>query len=146
METERQQRRRRREIVWVTGVVAYTLVRFLVAYGTLNRYGVNVWIFGLLDVGTAVPYAVATARVVTSLIDRRLRSVSGWAFVASGSFLAPYLYVAFAGGAKGLDTTVWVVLVLLVFCLGTNAVWGIIRKVRAGRTVLPPTAVGAQTF
>lgn len=137
LEMERQRRRKKRELLWVIGVVGYTVLRFVVAYETLRKYGLNIWIFGFIDIATAVPYAVGTSRLVTTLIDRRLKQASGWAVVSAATFLAPYLYIAVAGGPKGLDPTIYVVLVLLVVCLGANATWGVIRKVRAGR-VIPP--------
>lgn len=137
LEMERQQRRRRREFLWVIGVVGYTVLRFIVAYETLRKYGLNIWLFGFIDIVTAVPYAVGTSRLATTLIDRRLKQASGWAIVAAATFLAPYLYIALAGGPKGLDPTIYIVLALLVICLGANATWGVIRRVRAGRAVRP---------
>src|ERR1700709_2284087 len=91
---DRVARRRHREHLWIIGVVAYTIIRFLIAWETLNRYGLNIWIFGVIDVGTAVPYAVGTARLVTSIVDRRLQAAAGWLVIAAISFIAPYLYIA----------------------------------------------------
>lgn len=115
----------------MVGIVAFTLARFVVAYGTLRRYDLNIWLFGFIDIATAVPYGVGTARLATSIVDRRYRAASRWAVVAAGSFLAPYLYVATAGEA--MPPVVYVVLGLLVAALGANAVAGVRSKVVALR-------------
>lgn len=117
--------------MWIVGVVAFTLGRFAVAYGTLRKYDLNIWLFGFVDLVTAVPYAVGTARVVTSVIDRRWTAATAWIAVAAASFLAPYLYVAVAG--EGMPLIVYVVLGVLVVALGANAVLSTAKKVRDGR-------------
>jgi len=133
---ERLARRSRRERTWVIGVVVFTLARFVVAYGTLRRYDLNIWLFGAIDLGTAVPYGVGTARLVTSVIDRRPAAAARWLAVAAASFLAPYLYIALAG--ENMPPVVYIVVVVLVLALGTNAVLEVRRKIAAGRRSLVP--------
>lgn len=119
-------------VSWVVTIVGFTLARFFVARETLEGYGLNIWVFGFIDLVTALPYAIGVARVVTAMIDRNPAGASRWAAVAAASFLAPYLYVAWAGKDAGFPTTVYVVLVVLILAFGANAVWNIRRKVRAG--------------
>lgn len=132
-EHPRSKLRQRLEISWVIGIVAFTLLRFFVAKETLEQYGLNIWIFGFIDLITAVPYAIGTARVVGAIVDRDLPSASKWAGIAAVSFFAPYAYILWAGQDATFPTTVYVVLGVLVAIFGANAVWGIIRKVRAAR-------------
>lgn len=117
---------------WIVGVVLFTIGRFAVAYGTLERYGVNLWMFGAIDLLTAVPYGLGTARLVGAIVDRRFQSATRWGVVSAASFLAPYLYLAWAGRDVGFPPVVFVVLGVLAFCFGTNAVLGIRRRVRTG--------------
>ena len=131
---ERLARRSRRERTWVVGVVLFTLARFVVAYSTLRQYHLNIWLFGVIDLGTAVPYGVGTARLVTSVIDRRASAATRWLAVAAASFLAPYLYIALAG--RDMPSAVYLVVVVLVLALGTNAVLEVRKKVAAGRHAL----------
>jgi hypothetical protein len=130
-------------VSWVVGVVLFTICRFFVAYGALDRYGVNIWLFGFIDIITAVPYGVSTARVVGALVDRKYQSFTQWAAVACATFLAPYLYLAWSGRDVGFPPVVYVVLGLLVACFGANAVYGISKKVRGHRAAAPgPTDDG----
>lgn len=118
---------------WVVGVVAFTLARFVVARETLMDYGLNIWVFGFIDLITAVPYALGTAQIVGALVDREPARASKWAVVAAASFLAPYAYVAWAGRDASFPTIVWIVLAALIVLFGGNAIRGVRRKVREGR-------------
>lgn len=127
-------RRRRLELTWVIGVVLFTLARFGAAWGALadqDRW--VVWVFGVIDLGTAVPYAVGTARLVTGLIDHTVQSAARWGLVASASFLAPYLWLGWAGRDGDFPTPVYVALVVCLVCFGANAVVGVRRRVQIGR-------------
>jgi hypothetical protein len=123
---------------WVVGVVLFTIGRFFVAYGALDRYGVNIWMFGFIDIVTAVPYGVSTARVVGALVDHRYQAFTRWAFVAGATFLAPYLYLAWAGRDHEMPTIVYVVLALMCVLFGANAIRGMLKKVRERRNDASP--------
>jgi hypothetical protein len=129
----RSKRRIVLERSWVVGVVLFTIGRFFVAYGALERYGVNIWMFGFIDIVTAVPYGVSTARVVGALVDRKYQVFTRWAFVAGATFIAPYLYLVWAGRDVGFPPVVFVVLGLLVVLFGANAVYGVTKRVRERR-------------
>lgn len=131
---DRGKRRKTLEASWVVGVVVFVVVRFVVAYSALVEYDrLTVVIFGLLDLGTAVPYAVGTARLVTSLVDGEVEIAARWGAVAAFCFLAPYLWIAWAGRDGEFPTIVYVVTAVLAVCLGVNAVFGLRRRVRDER-------------
>lgn len=128
----RPTRRQTLEISWVIGVVVFVLMRFALAYSALAAESRStVLVFGLLDLGTAVPYALGTARLVASLVDGDHQAAARWGAVASGCFLAPYLWIAWAGRDGGFPQIVYVVTAIFVVSLGANAVFGIRRRVRA---------------
>lgn len=130
-------RRQVLELSWVIGVVLFVIVRFAIAYSTLARYGrVTVIVFGVLDIVTAVPYALGTARVVTGLVDRRIASASRWGIVACASFVAPYVWLAWAG-REDFPLVAYLVIGVLAVLLGLNAVAGIARNVRKERNAAP---------
>jgi hypothetical protein len=130
-QTPQTSRRKVLELSWVIGVVLFVIIRFVIAYGTLARYGrMTVIIFGVLDIATAVPYALGTARVVTGLVDHRVAYASRWAMIACASFVAPYVWLAWAG-REDFPLVAYVVIGVLALLLGLNAVVGIIRNVRS---------------
>jgi hypothetical protein len=129
-------RRQVLEISWVVGVVLFTLGRFVVAYSTLARFSrATVIIFGIVDLVTAVPYGLGTARVVTNLVDRHFQGALRWGIVACVSFLAPYLWLAWAG-RESFPTYVYVVIAILAVLMGAYAIRDIIRRVRADAGVV----------
>ncbi len=138
--SHRTRRRAMIERSWVIGIILFTLGRFAVAYGTLERYGLNVWVFGLIDLGTAVPYGVSTARLVGAVVDRKFQSAARWGVMASITFLAPYLYVAWAGREVGFPPIVYAVLGVLIVCFGLNAAFGVTRRVRETRIAASATS------
>ena len=133
----RADRRRRIETSWVIGVVLFTIARFVVAYGTLRQYGMNVWWFGVIDLATAVPYGIGTARLVTNVVDHKAQAAARWGMIAAGSFLAPYLYIGWAGRDGEFPPLVSWAVVVLALCFGVNAAIGIGRRVRTARVALP---------
>jgi hypothetical protein len=125
--------RRNLTISWVVGIVAFTLVRLYFAQQWLAPEGLNIWVFGIIDLVTAVPYAIGVAKVVTSMVDHKHKAASGWAAVAAFNFLAPYLYVAWSGEQHSYPAPIWWVLGALVSVFGINAVLGVSRRVREQR-------------
>jgi nitrate/nitrite transporter NarK len=123
---------------WVVGIVVFTLGRLIVAKGTLEEYGLNLWVFAVIDLVTAVPYALGVAKVVTSMIDRNYAGTTTWATVAAASFLAPYAYIAWAGQDASFPPAVYVALGVLIVIFGGNAVLSVRRKVRAAHVDAVP--------
>lgn len=139
------------ERTWVIGVVAFVIARFALAYSAIGEESrAAVIVFGVLDLVTAVPYAVATARLVTSLVDRNALSAARWGIVASVAFLAPYLWLVWVGRSGEFPVLVYVAIALFVVSLGTHAIISIRRKARDGRRerelvrqqVMAPVAAG----
>ena len=128
---DKEERRKRVEHLWVGITLAWGFGRVLVVWGTLGRYGVNPWVYAGIEIATSGPYGVATARVVTSLLDRNRQAAGRWAALGLAMFIAPDLYIVAAG--RGMPAYVYVVVSVLVALLGTLALLGVRAKVGKGR-------------
>ena len=128
---DKAERRKHVEHVWVAITLAWGFGRVLVVWGTLGRYGVNPWVYAGIELATSGPYGVATARVVTSLLDRNKQAAGRWAALGLAMFIAPDLYIVAAG--RGMPAYVYVVVSVLVALLGTLALFGVRAKVCKGR-------------
>ena len=67
--TPHASRRQVLELSWVIGVVVFVIIRFVIAYSTLARYGrMTVIVFGVLDIatGTGEPALTAARRCAQS--------------------------------------------------------------------------------
>jgi hypothetical protein len=125
------ERRKRVEHLWVGITLAWGFGRVLVVWGALGRYGVNPWVYAAIELATSGPYGVATARVVTSLLDHKKQAASRWAALGLAMFLAPDLYIVAAG--RQMPAYVYVVVGVLVATLGALAFLGVRAKVCKGR-------------
>ena len=116
------------ERAWIWSVVGYTVLRFVVAWGAFGDHGVNVWIFGLLDVGTAWPYAKAVATICRRSAAFEWRRLPFPIAVAIMSFFAPYADLWLAAGEMPAGLRAG--LALFVVVVSGAAVLGVVSKVR----------------
>lgn len=122
--------------MWIVSVVGYTIARFLVAWGAFGDRGVNVVVFGLIDIGTAFPYAKATAVLTRRIADFEWSRLPGPLGLGVASFFAPYLYLWISAGElpAGLATG----LIIFVLIVAGVAVLGVsrgVQQLRADRVI-----------
>ncbi|MBN2695648.1 hypothetical protein JXR93_13385 [bacterium] len=111
------------------GVVFYMVLRFVIAIPTLGPYGVNPYIFGLLDVITAIPFAVGVPRLILFAKQRENRKIIQWIIVLAISFIIPYLYIAIEG--EKIPKLIWGALSVVILGLGIEAFLSVRSKIRA---------------
>jgi len=123
--------RRLVERLWVILVIAYGAGRAIVVWKALGQYGVNPWIYLALDVASSWPYAVATARLVTSVIDREFSRARSWGVLAAVTFLIPDIYILAV--AREVPTEVYVIVIAIISLLSLVAIVSLFVKIRNGR-------------
>ena len=131
-------RRRVYERLWIVLGVVWAVGRVFVAKATVERYGVNITVFAVIEILVAWPHALGASRVVTKLVDRDPHGAFWWGALLAVTHIAPELYIAVAG--SHMPFGIYVSLALIVVGLGALAVVGIIQKVgiaRAERGLLP---------
>lgn len=131
------------ERAWIWSIVGYSILRFVIAWGAFGEHGANPWIFGVIDVGTAWPYAKSVAVVCRRAAAFDWRGLALPIAIAVTTFFAPYAYLWFAAGE--MPTGVRAGLVICVSVLLVAALAGVIAKVRKLRNTPEPIAVPAAT-
>lgn len=119
------------EQTWIWSIVGYSLLRFVVAWGAFSDHGANVWVFGLIDVGTAWPYAKSVAEVCKRAARSEWRGLPVPLALAVTTFFAPYAYLWFAAGEMPGGMRVGMIICVSVLLLAASA--GVIGKTRALR-------------
>lgn len=114
--------------VFYVGVLIYMILRFVVAIPTLGPYGVNPFIFGLLDVITAIPYAIGVPKIIAFAKQKNSRKIMQWIMVLAISFVIPYGYIA-ASGEK-IPILVWGALVIIIMGFGLESFLTVRSKIR----------------
>ena len=128
------------EQTWIWSVVGYTILRFVIAWGAFSEHGANVWIFGILDVGTAWPYAKSVALVCKRAAHREWKALPVPLLVALASFFAPYAYLWFAAGEMPAGVRVGMAICVSVLLLAATA--GVLSKTRKLRREAQDQQVG----
>jgi hypothetical protein len=126
-------RRKVLERLWVIGTVAYAGLRVILAKATVERYGVNIWVFGAIDVTSSIPYGVGTARLVIAFLDRNMQAAARWGAVSAVCFIAPDLYVMISG--HHMPAYLYAIVIGWVTLMSILAVRTVQNRIRQGRAV-----------
>jgi hypothetical protein len=124
-------RRQRLERWWLVMVISWSVLRIVAVWQWLEQYGVHPVVYALVDLGSSVPYAVASARTVGALIDRRYRHAAWWAPLAASCYVAPDIYI-FAAGQQ-MPWAVYVAVAVVAMATGLLALWTGRNEVTDGR-------------
>jgi hypothetical protein len=124
-------RRKNLERLWVVGGVGYGIFRVVVANATVKKYGVNIWAFGVIEIGSSFPYSLGIARLVGGLVDHNRNQTLTWGIVALVCYAAPEAFILLTG--HNMPREVYIVIGVILAVLGAIAVVGIVRKVKKGR-------------
>lgn len=119
------------EQTWIWSVVGYSVLRLFIAWGAFGDYGANVWIFALVDVGTAWPYAKSVAVVCKRAANAEWTKLPLAVAVAIVLFFAPYAYLWFAAGEMPAGLRVGMAICVSVLLVAATT--GIVVKTRKMR-------------
>mgnify|MGYP003346397395 FL=1 len=120
-----------KERIWVLLVVLYGVGKSIVVWQTLGKYGVNALLYFLFDIGAAIPYGIATARVVIYGLARDWPRVRMWGAIAVVTHFIPDVYI-FAVLRKPPPLLVdGLIFVIVLFTI--VALVGIIRQIQKRR-------------
>lgn len=117
------------ERAWIGSVVGYSVLRFVVAWAAFGDHGASAWVFGVIDIGTAWPYAKAVALICRYCANAEWHKLAPAVTVAFVSFLAPYAYLWLA--ADQMPAQIRGGLVLFVVVIAVSITVGLVRKVRS---------------
>ena len=140
------QRRRLLSRAWAIVVIAWAFGRTLLVWAAVGDYGINPWIYLVIDLACASVDAITTPRTVLALIDGRHSEAMGWGSASLVAFIIPDIYI-FIGTDRLPKSIVTIVCIVIVATL-TFTIIGVRRKVLAGRAaraagcspaVTPPT-------
>lgn len=82
-----------KERLWVGLVLLYGVGKSILVWQTLGKYGVNALLYFIFDIGAAIPYGIATARVVIYGLARDWSRVRMWGAIALVTHFIPDIYI-----------------------------------------------------
>jgi hypothetical protein len=94
--TATERRRRILERYWFAAAMLYALLRVILADQFLVQYGLNIYVFAIIEFVSTPLDAIGVARTVQALIDSKRASAMRWLMVALAGYVAPDAYVVVA--------------------------------------------------
>ena len=126
------------ERLWASSILIYTFVATYFVWKTMAKYGVNWFLFFLIDAVTSWSYGIATARIVVAFIEKNRKALSKWVWIAGLSFIAPQLYLVAV--ARKVPHNDYVTIAAIIAALALFALFSLgseLRKARIDRRQAP---------
>ena len=102
-------------------------------WAAVGDYGLNPWLYLVLDLISASIDAVSTPRMVIRFADDQYRKALQWALISLAAFVLPDIYI-FAG-TRTLPTKLIVIILAVIFATLLAAVVTVVRKIRKTRAL-----------
>lgn len=116
----------------IIAILAYSVLRFFVVQATLERYGVNPWVFLVIDASSGVVYVLGIEQLVVAMQKRRKADFTRtiiWGVVTALMFAAPYVYMYIAGQTMPPIVAIGIGIIVLLLC--ANAVVTFRKRIHA---------------
>lgn len=121
------------ERIWASTIVLYSFAATFVVWKTLHKYGVNPYIFFVIDLITSWFYGVASARLVVAVIKRRWSETQKWGWLSAINFALPQFYILLS--ARRVPRDVYLIIYSVIGALVAFALIGIWSQIKAARRV-----------
>ena len=119
------------ERIWDSTIILYTFVATFVVWKALHKYGVNPYIFFVVDLITSWFYGLASARLVVAIIHKRWSETQKWGWLSALNFMLPQLYILVS--ARHVPHDVYLIIYSVIGVLVAFAIVGIISQIRVAR-------------
>jgi uncharacterized membrane protein YhaH (DUF805 family) len=119
------------ERIWASTIVLYTFAATFVVWKALHKYGVNPYLFFVIDLITSWFYGIASARLVVAVIKRRWSETQKWGWLSAINFMLPQVYILVS--ARRVPRDVYLIIYSVIGVLIAFALMGILSQIRAAR-------------
>ena len=119
------------ERIWASTIILYTFVATFVVWKALHKYGVNPYIFFVIDLITSWFYGLASARLVVAIIHKRWSETQKWGWLSALNFMLPQIYILVV--ARRVPHDVYVIIYSVIGVMVAFAVVGVVSQIRVAR-------------
>ena len=119
------------ERIWASTIVLYTFVATFVVWKALHKYGVNPYLFFVIDLITSWFYGLASARLVVAVIKKRWSETQKWGWLSALNFMLPQVYILVS--ASHVPKDVYIIIFSVIGVMAAFALIGIASQIRAAR-------------
>ncbi len=126
-----EKHRRLIERWWIGLVLIWDIGKALVVDKTFGKYGVNPYLYLIIVVSIAVPYAISTAKMLFAILSNHWRNAFSYGAVAVVLHFVPDVYILLT--AKKVPRTLFDSFIVTVIIFTVFAVHGVITHIRTNR-------------
>ena len=119
------------ERLWASTIVLYTFGATFVVWKALHKYGVNPYIFFVVDLITSWFYGLASARLVVALLHKRWSETQKWGWLSALNFMLPQIYILVS--ARHVPRDVYIIIYSVIGVMVAFAIVGVATQLRAAR-------------
>ena len=125
---------RHRQLVerwWIAIVLLWDVLKSIIIDETFAKYGVNPYIYLLIVVTIAVPYAISTAKMLFAILANHWRRASAFGAIAVVLHFIPDVYILIS--ASHVPRSLFDSFIVMVIVFSVFAVHGVVSQVRTHR-------------
>jgi len=116
---------------WIVIVLVWDIFKTLVVDKTFAKYGVNPYIYFVIVVSIAVPYAISTAKMLFAILANHWRNALTFGVIAAVLHFVPDIYILVT--AKQVPRSLFDSFIMMIVIFTVFAVHGVVTHVRANR-------------
>lgn len=121
------------ERIWASTIVLYSFAATFIVWKALHKYGVNPYLFFVIDLITSWFYGLASARLVVAVIKKRWSETQKWGWLSAINFALPQIYILLS--ARRVPRDVYLIIYSVIGALVAFALIGIGSQIKAARKV-----------
>ena len=119
------------ERIWASTIVLYTFAATFVVWTALHKYGVNPYLFFVIDLITSWFYGLSSARFVVAVIHKRWSEIQRWGWLSALNFMLPQVYILVS--ANHVPKDVYIIIFSVIGVMVAFAVLGVVSQIRVAR-------------
>ena len=116
---------------WIAIVLVWDIFKTLVVDKTFAKYGVNPYIYFVIVISIAVPYAISTAKMLFAILANHWRNALSYGAVAVVLHFVPDIYILIT--AKQVPRSLFDSFIVMIVIFTVFAVHGVVTHVRNNR-------------
>ena len=116
---------------WIVIVLTWDIAKSLVIDKTFAKYGVNPYIYFIIVITIAVPYAKSTAKMLFAILANHWRHAFSFGLIAVVLHFVPDIYILLT--AKQVPRRLFDSFILAIIIFTVFAIHGVITHIRSTR-------------
>jgi len=116
---------------WIAIVLLWDIFKTLVVDKTFAKYGVNPYIYFVIVICIAIPYAKSTAKMLFAILANHWRNALSYGAVAVVLHFVPDIYILV--NAKKVPRSLFDSFIVMIIIFTIFAVHGVVTHVRSNR-------------